>query len=51
MDEKLWEVFAYAARYGKQPLSEIFGMTLTDLNRFVGAVSKIVTEENAPREG
>jgi hypothetical protein len=51
MEENLWEVFAYAARYGKQPLSEVMSMTLADLNRFIGAVSKIVTEENAPREG
>jgi hypothetical protein len=44
-------VFAYAARYGRQPLSEIRRMPLLELKRFVAEVSKIVEDENKSKEG
>jgi hypothetical protein len=45
MERRLWEVFAYAARYGRQPLSELKAMTIEDLGRFTDEVSKIVEAE------
>jgi len=46
----IWNRVAYAARYGKQPLSELWDMTLEDLGRFVREIDKIVKEENKPRD-
>jgi len=48
--ERMWSALAYAARYGKQPLSTILDMTLEDLETFVRAIDRIVQEENKPRE-
>jgi len=50
LEHRLWEIFAYAARYGKQPLSELRAMTLDDLVRFVNEVSQIVKDEQRPSE-
>lgn len=45
-------MLAYAARYGKQPLSEVRALPLTELVRFVNEISSIVEEENKPaKEG
>lgn len=38
-------MFAYCARYGKQPLSELRQMTLEDLFVFVREISEIVKQE------
>ena len=43
-------MFAYVARYGMQPMTEIRSMTTTDLTRFASELSKIVKDENAPKE-
>lgn len=43
---KLWRTYAYAARYGHQPLSEIRALSLTELRMFVAALDDIVKEEN-----
>ena len=42
----LWDRFAYASRYGHQPLSTVMGMTLIDLRSFNDALGRIVAEEN-----
>jgi hypothetical protein len=44
-------MFAYAGRYGKQPLSELRGLTMQELCKFVEKVSDIVKEENKPSKG
>lgn len=41
---------AYACRYGKQPLSEVYALSIDNLRRFTEALSKIVGEENAKKE-
>lgn len=49
--DNLWDTLAYAGRYGMQPLSVLYEMTLAELSTFVGALSKIVREENeSPKE-
>jgi hypothetical protein len=53
LDQKLWEMFAYVARYGKQPMSEIKSLTLADLSRLSNEISEIVRQEkkaSAPSE-
>jgi hypothetical protein len=50
LDRRLWELLAYAARYGKQPLSEARALPLTELARFVTAISNIVLEERKETE-
>lgn len=42
----MWLSLAYCARYGHQPLSELFRLTLTELAEFHSAVSTIVEMEN-----
>lgn len=37
---------AYACRYGKQPLSEVFSLTPDSLRHFTMALSSIVGEES-----
>lgn len=50
--DSLWDTLAYAARYGKQPLTVLYEMTLDELATFVRALGLIVREENTPpREG
>ena len=44
-------MLAYAGRYGKQPISEARRMTISELCRFIEAVSKIVKDENRPARG
>ena len=44
-------MWAYAARYGMQPLPVLRAMTLSDLETFVSELSKIVKEENQPSKG
>jgi len=51
LEDRLWEMFAYAGRYGKQPLSELRGLTMQELCKFVEKVSDIVKEENKPSKG
>lgn len=41
---------AYLARYGKQPLTVVGEMTVSELVTFVRAISAIVREENTPKE-
>lgn len=48
LGERVWGTLAYCARYGKQPLDVLHGMTLSELATFSRAVSDIVREENAP---
>ncbi len=38
--------FAYCARYGYQPLSELRAMSMSDLARFKFELSEIVRAEN-----
>lgn len=45
LEDDLWEMFAYAGRYGGQPISESRSMTVADLRRFVSEISKIVVKE------
>lgn len=41
---------AYAARYGKQPMSVLNAMLWSDLQAFVSALTRLVQRENEPPE-
>jgi len=43
-----WPLIAYAARYGRQPLSEILRLSKPDLQAFTRAISDIIEAENGP---
>lgn len=45
IDELIWEKFAYAGRYGGQPISDLKRLTLNELVKFCGKVSDIVRSE------
>lgn len=47
----LWRQLAYAARYGKQPLSDLMALSMRDLGEFGDALSSIVEDEQKPRPG
>lgn len=49
-EQRIWEVFAYVARYGHQPLSELRAMTMQDLRKLTEELSAIVKYESTPRE-
>jgi hypothetical protein len=46
LDTRLWELFAYCARYGGQQLSELKNMTLDDLATFTNEISRVVAAEH-----
>jgi hypothetical protein len=46
----LWQLFAYCARYGGQPLSELKNMTLDDLATFANEISAVVQSEHPEQE-
>lgn len=49
--KNVWDRLAYAARYGKQPLSELVDLELADLREFRRALSDIVeAESKAPNK-
>lgn len=50
LEPRLWEMFAYCARYGQQPISEMRALTLEELSTFVNELSKIVQAENVRTE-
>ena len=49
LTQKLWEMFAYAARYGSQPYKDLKEMTLPELVALTSEISKIIHEESTPR--
>lgn len=49
LENRIWSAWAYIARYGKQPLSELKRMSYAELLRFDKELSLIVEEENASK--
>ncbi len=49
LEDRLWKMFAYVARYGMQPLSEMRGLTVTELSRLANELSEIIVDEGSPR--
>ena len=50
MEERIWDAFAYVARYGHQPLSELKRLPLAELMRFADKLSNIVKAESRREE-
>jgi hypothetical protein len=46
METRLWELFAYCARYGSQQLPVLQEMTLDDLSTLTNELSRIVAAEH-----
>lgn len=44
-----WETLAFAARYGRQPLSELRDLTRREFSAFLDALTALVERENHPR--
>lgn len=49
--QNLWQALAWAARYGRQPLSELRQLTRKDLALFSDSLQSIVEQENTPVPG
>ena len=50
LEKVIWSTWAYVARYGMQPLSELKRLSYRDLVRFSNELSVIVKEENGNKE-
>lgn len=50
IEKRLWEMFAYVARYGHQAVSESKRMTISGLITLCNELSAIVRSEG-PRDG
>ena len=51
LEQAIWSTWAYVARYGMQPLSELKRLSYRNLVRFSNELSAIVKEENGNKEG
>lgn len=46
MERSQWDLIAYLARYGRQPISEIRRLTRHEASLFRDALDKLVEREN-----
>jgi hypothetical protein len=46
LEKAIWWDVAYVCRYGKQPLTEVLGLSLNNLHNFKIALAAIVEQEN-----